>query len=176
METEFVRILAAWLHALGVATYVGGAVAMEFVVGPAQKSIPPAQAQIMGKKTADRFLWFVWGSLGLIAISGLMRLYSTDTEVFLFGSAATETSPGRTYMVKSILWLVLLINGLIITFVLRPKLSERSGSATSATQAQAHQQDQIRAAQWVLRLTRIDLVVAVVLVLFGASLSTGGFL
>ncbi len=176
METELVRVLAAWLHALGVATYVGGAIIMEFVVGPAQKAIPPAQAQVMGKKAADRFLWFAWGSLGLIAVSGLLRLFSTNAEKLLFGSAAFDVSLGRTYLVKSVLWLVLVVNGLIITFVLRPKLSARSGSGTSATQAQSHQQDQVRAANRILWLTRVDLAVAVVLVLLGSSLGFGGFL
>jgi len=34
--------------------------------GAAQAAFPPAQAQVLGQKTADRFLWLVWGSLGLI--------------------------------------------------------------------------------------------------------------
>ena len=51
------HILLGYIHDLSIAVYFGGAVAMEFVLGPAQASIPPAQAQVMGQKTASRFLW-----------------------------------------------------------------------------------------------------------------------
>ncbi|MCZ7629147.1 MAG: hypothetical protein M5U19_08825 [Microthrixaceae bacterium] len=34
------KVLAAYLHVLGVATYLGGSIIMEFVVGPAQKGHP----------------------------------------------------------------------------------------------------------------------------------------
>ncbi len=51
MTTRNMMILAAYLHAVGVSAYLGGALVMEFVLGPAQKAIPPAQAQVMGQKS-----------------------------------------------------------------------------------------------------------------------------
>jgi uncharacterized membrane protein len=168
------KILSAYLHVLGVATYLGGSIIMEFVVGPAQKAIPPAQAQVMGKKTADRFLVFVWSALGLIVISGIMRLYSMGTETFLTGAKLWETAYGRNLMSMVILWCVLVVNGSIITFVLRPKLVGRTGAGVSAAQVQSHQQGQIKAAQWVERITRIDLGIALVVALLGTSLQFGG--
>ena len=70
--------LLGYIHDLSIAVYLGGAVAMEFVLGPAQASIPPAQAQVMGQKTSDRFLWLAWGSLLLILITGVLRLERLD--------------------------------------------------------------------------------------------------
>lgn len=98
MGSELVQTLAGWIHAIGVAIYVGGSIAMEFILGPAQKAIPPAQAQVMGQKTADRFLWFVWGALLLIVASGLTRL--------VFG----DHTFGVVYMLKVALFVVLVIN------------------------------------------------------------------
>lgn len=174
MSSQFMKMLSAYLHVLGVATYLGGSIIMEFVVGPAQKAIPPAQAQVMGKKTADRFLVFVWGALALILISGIMRLYSTGTEMFLTGSALWDSEYGRTLMTMVILWFVLVINGSVITFWLRPKLVGRTGAGVSATAVQVHQQGQIKAAEWVERITRIDLGIALVVALLGTALQFGG--
>lgn len=174
MSSPFMKVLAAYLHVLGVAVYLGGSIIMEFVVGPAQKAIPPAQAQVMGKKTADRFLIFVWSALGLIVLSGVLRLYAIGAERMLLGSNLWETAYGRTLLAMVVLWCILVVNGSIITFVLRPKLAGRSGSGVSAAQAQAHQQGQINAAQWVERLTRVDLGVALVVALLGSALQYGG--
>jgi uncharacterized membrane protein len=174
MTSQFMKVLSAYLHVLGVAVYLGGSIIMEFVVGPAQKAIPPAQAQVMGKKTADRFLVFVWSALGLIVISGIMRLYSTGTEMFITGAALWDNSYGRTLLAMVILWCVLVINGSIITFVLRPKLVGRTGAGVSATQVTAHQEGQMKAAEWVERISRIDLGIALVVALLGTALQFGG--
>ncbi len=174
MQSELLRVVAAYLHALGVATYLGGSIVMEFVVGPAQKAIPPAQAQVMGQKTADRFLWLVWGSLALIPLSGILRLFTVGSERLLYTDGLWSSSYGRSLMMMEIMWLVLVINGSIITFVLRPKLAGRTGAGVSAAQVQAHQADQMRAATWIQRLTRIDLGIALVTACLGASLAFGG--
>lgn len=174
METQVVRLLAAYIHVLGVATYLGGALVMEFVVGPAQKAIPPAQAQVMGKKTADRFLVLAWTSLGLILVSGILRLYSFDNESALFGERLWDTQYGRTLLAMVTLWFLLVVNGAIITFGLRPKLTARTGSGVSVDQAQAHQKNQINAATWIERLARADLAIALVVALLGSALQYGG--
>lgn len=174
MSSGFMQVLSAYLHILGVATYLGGSIIMEFVVGPAQKAIPPAQAQVMGKKTADRFLIFVWSALALILISGIMRVYAIGQESYLFGSHLWDTDKGLTLMAMVILWCVLVVNGSIITFVLRPKLVGRTGAGVSATQVQSHQQGQIKAAEWVERITRIDLGIALLVALLGSALQYGG--
>jgi len=54
----------------------------------------------------------------------------------------------------------------------RAKLS----TGTSAAQVTAAQNAKIEAATWVQRLTRIDLAIAVVIALMGASLKWGGLI
>lgn len=176
MQSKFVLILGNYLHLLAMAGYLGGSFVMEFVLGPAQRFIPPAQAQVMGEKTADRFLWIAWGSLGLALLSGLLRLWSMERVAYVYGGdSLLSTSYGWSLFGMMTLWLVLVINGSIITFVLRPKLKGRQSAHGAAAQAQAHQQAQIKAATWIGRLTRVDLGVAFVIVLFGASIRQGGF-
>lgn len=174
MESAWMQVVAAYLHVLGVAVYLGGAIVMEFVVGPAQKAIPPAQAQVMGKRTADRFLILAWSGLTLILASGLLRLWSLNSESVLFGERLWSTEYGRTLLIMVSMWTVLVINGSIITFVLRPKLTGKVSPGLTAAQVQTHQQAQIRAASILSTITRIDLGIAFVVAFLGSSLGLGG--
>ena len=176
----WLHILYGYLHDLAVATYIGGAVAMEFVLGPAQASIPPAQAQVMGQKTSDRFLWLVWGSLGLIVITGALRLQHLGfidwTWPFFNSSLSLSESYGRTVLTMFLLWCLLVVNGVLITFVFRPRLAGKLTPGTSAQQLTANQGAKMQAATWIERLTRVDLGVALLVALLGASLKWGGLI
>lgn len=174
MTSKWLQILAAYLHVIGVAVYLGGSIIMEFVIGPAQKAIPPAQAQVMGQKTADRFLVFAWSALGLILASGILRLYTLANASILVSNRLFDTAYGRTLLVMVLLWTWLVVNGLIMTFVLRPRLSGRMASKVSAQQAQFAQEQKIEAATWTTRLARLDLGIALVVALLGCSLGFGG--
>lgn len=170
MRGEWMSVFAMYLHLLGMATYVGGSLVMEFVVSPAQKAIPPAQQQVMGEKTADRFLVVVWASLGLLLLSGIMQTFPGYNEKMLVGDGLFDSSYGRTLFVMILLWVVLVVNGSILTFVLRPKLKGKMAAQVGATQVQNRQQEMIKAASRITLITRIDLVIAVLLPLVGAGL------
>lgn len=178
--TTVLHVLYAIIHDLSVATYIGGAISMEYVLGPAQKSIPPAQAQVMGQKTADRFLWLVWGSLSLILVTGILRLERLGHIAFswpIFQSDMwLDHDYGRTVWAMFFLWCVLVVNGLIMTFYLRPRLSSKLSAGTTTAGVQASQQSKMVAAKWVGRITKADIVIAIVIALFGASLRFNGIL
>lgn len=174
----WLHILYGYTHDVAVAVYIGGAVAMEFVLGPAQASIPPAQAQVMGQKTADRFLWLVWGALGTILVTGVLRLerlgMMTWSWPFFKSPLVLSESYGRTVLAMFVLWCVLVLNGALITFVYRPRLAGKLNARTTTAQVTAAQGAKLQAATWIQRLTRIDLGVALVVALMGASLKWGG--
>lgn len=176
----WLHILFGYIHDLSIAVYIGGAVAMEFVLGPAQAAIPPAQAQVMGQKTADRFLWLVWGSLGLILVTGAARLERMHmihwSWPFFKSPLVLSDSYGRTVFAMFILWCVLAVNGALITFIFRPRLSGKLRAGASAAGVSASQGAKMQAATWVQRLTRIDLGVAALVALMGASLKWGGLI
>lgn len=171
--------MLGFLHDLSVAVYVGGAVAMEFILAPAQNAIPPAQAQIMGEKTSDRFLVLVWASLALIFITGFFRLYAKGMiggESFFGPLLSWHYSYGRTVIVMFAIWIVLVINGSLITFVFRPVLQGKLSSASNQSQASSNQNAKIQAAVWIQHLSRADLVLAILATLLGASLLRGGLI
>lgn len=177
---KWLHIIYGYFHDLGIAVYIGGAVAMEFVLGPAQNSIPPAQAQVMGQKTADRFLWLVWGSLTLIIVTGVLRLQRMGMIVadwpFFRPPVSWDESYGRTLFVMFLIWCALVVNGVLITFVLRPRLAGKMSAGISAAQVSARQGSRLQAARWIMHLTRADLVLALIAALLGASLKWGGIL
>jgi uncharacterized membrane protein len=181
LETVNWQLLTySFLHDIAIAVYIGGSIAMEYVLGPAQEGIPPAQAQVMGEKTSSRFLKFVWVSLGFIVVTGVLRLAEkgfvvADMPPFRF-PLAWDQSYGRTVFAMALIWTVLVINGLLITFVFRPRLVGRAGAGITSTQVTARQDSAMQAAQWVQRLTRTDLVLSLLAALLGASLVLGGVL
>lgn len=174
------HVLYGILHDLGIAAYIGGAIAMEYVLGPAQGSIPPAQAQVMGQKTADRFLWLVWGSLGLIIVTAIFRLEALGhiswSWPFINDSLGLDTDYGRTVWAMLLLWCVLVINGSVMTFYLRPRLSGKLKAGTTSAGVQAGMAAKQEAAKWVGWITKTDIVIAIVIALFGASLRFNGIL
>ena len=100
----------------------------------------------------------------------------TDSRVKSVGSTSGgifSTGAGRTLLAMMALWAVLVANGAVITFVLRPRLASRTSASGGRAAAGAQLQAMSRAATWVSRLTRVDLVVALVVVLLGASLAYG---
>ena len=167
---------SGFLHDLFICTYVGGAVAMEFILNPAQQTIPPAQAQIMGEKTSDRFLILAWASLLVILLTGIARLYGKGLIGFdpLTTSLNLESSYGRTIFSMLSIWLILVINGALITFLFRPKLKGKLTAGTNQSQANEDRNAKIRAANWIQDLTRLDMILAILAVLLGASLTQGG--
>lgn len=175
-----IHTFLGYFHDLSIAVYLGGAVAMEFVLGPAQASIPPAQAQVMGQKTSDRFLWLAWGSLLLILVTGVLRLERLDlldwTWPFFKSPLVLSEDYGRTVFVMFVLWCALAVNGALVTFRFRPRLAGKITPGTSAAQVTANQGARLEAATWIQRLTRADLVIVVVIALLGASLKWGGLL
>jgi len=175
VTATWIKVLASYLHLLAVAVYLGGSVAMEFVLGPAQRFVPPAQAQVLGQKSADRFLVLVWAALALFPVSGMLLFFSLSDQHLVTHGGMFSTSYGLTLAAMMALWAVLVVNGVLITFVFRPRLASKvaarggAGAGAVAGRIEAMQ----KAATWVSRLTRIDLAIALVVVLLGASLAYG---
>jgi len=174
MTSSAMQIFAGYLHLLAVAVYLGGSVAMEFVLRPAQSYVPPAQAQVIGQRSADRFLVLVWGALALFPISGLLLFFSMSDQDQLSGMKFFTTSYGQTLLGMIVLWAVLVVNGAIITFVLRPRLAQRASAPAGGAGVTERLEVMRAAANQVSLLTRVDLVIAVFIVLLGASLAYGG--
>lgn len=169
-----------FLHIASIAAYAGGAFVMEFVLTPAQKAVPPAQSRIVGEKTSGRYLVVAWTALGMLFITCVARLMLTHllslTPPFFRDRLTLGDSYGRTTLALFVVWLVLVSNGLILTFKIRPKLVQKFDPGAGAQTVAATQKDQEKWAAWASRIVRIDLGLAVVAIVLGVSLRFGGLI
>lgn len=168
--------LMRYLHVLSIAAYLGGAFVMEFVLAPAQAAIPPAQAQVMGEKTSKRYLIVAWSALTTLLLSCTTTLFLykqlTWSWPFFQGDLKLSHSYGRTTLLLFIFWCILVTNGAILTFKIRPTLSQKFKAGATAQGVAAKQEGQMKAAKWASRITRIDLVIGVCAAILGVSLAT----
>lgn len=180
MSDSDILIILKMLHDLGVAMYVGGTIYQEFVLAPAQQAIPTAQSSIVGQKTGFRFALLAWASLILIGVTGPLRLYYmklTEWEAPWFLKEGVASSDyGHTLGVMVLLYLFVFVNGVIMTFILRPRLEKRLSAKAAPGAAQRKVNQMMGAAKWVTYLTRVDLVLLLILVALGSSLAYGGLI
>lgn len=158
------------LHIVAVALYVGGSVFLDLIFSPAQDSIPPSQASVIGQKVGRYFAILAWVSLFVIGASGLIQLYSLG----FMNDALYTTRHGYWLISKMLVWLILAIDGAIMTLWLRPRLEGKLPLPVVPEDADRKRADLIRAATLLNRLVRFNTFLSLVAVVIGASLPHGG--
>lgn len=158
------------LHIVAVIFYVGGCVFLDLIFTPAQNSIPPSQASVIGQKIGKYFAILAWASLLVIGASGLTLLYSLG-----FMSDILYTSRYGYWLVsKMLVWIILAINGAIMTLLLRPRLEGKLALPVVPEDADRKRADLIRASTLLNRLVRTNTILSLVAAVIGASLPHGG--
>jgi putative copper export protein len=112
-----------------------------------------------------------WFALGLIAASGLSFLYLSGT----LGPTLFLHPYGWLIGAKTFLFLLLVVNGLIMTIGIRPRIKAWLPIKTTEAELKAKQADMMSAVTTLNRLVRLNLIIAVLAVILGVSLTFGGF-
>ncbi len=163
-------VIAMIVHILAIVVYLGGTFFMDLLLVPALNRIPPAQAAIVSQQTGEIFAVTAWISLGLIAASGLAFLYldgSLKPDLFLHPY-------GWVIGAKMFLFLLLVVNGLIMTIGIRPCLNALLPLKTTESELKVKQADMMSAASTLNRLIRLNLIIAGLAVILGVFLTFGG--
>jgi uncharacterized membrane protein len=164
-------VITMIVHILAIVIYLGGTFFMDLLLVPALNRIPPAQAAIVSQRTGEIFAVTAWITLGLIAASGLTFLYlsgSLGLDLFL-------RPYGWLIGAKTFLFLLLVVNGLIMTIGIRPRLNAPLPLKTTESELKAKQADMMSAASTLNRLIRLNLIIASVAVILGVTLTFGGY-
>lgn len=173
-----INIILGVAHVLAFALYVGGLFYMEAVLSPAQAAIAPAQGAVVSRKAGDRQAIVAWSCLLVIVVTGVLRLDRAgmlDTSgTFFLNSGIASSGYGKTIFTLFGLWLVLVILGAVMTFMLRPILVGKIQPTLPAAEQKKRQQRMVSAARAMGIVMRIDLLVALVAVVLGVSLRFGG--
>ena len=163
-------VIAMIVHIGAIIVYLGGTFCI-FLLVPALDRIPPAQASIVSQLTGELFAVTAWIALGLIAASGLAFLYlegSLGLNMFLYPH-------GWLIGAKTFLFLLLVVNGLIITFGIGPRIRVLLPLKTTEEELKAKQADMISASSTLNRLIRLNFIIASLAVILGVTLTFGGF-
>src|SRR5215471_7045156 len=164
-------VITMIVHILAIVVYLGGTFFMDLLLVPALNRIPPAQAAIVGQQTGEIFAVTAWITLGLIAASGLTFLYLSGA----LGLDLFLRPYGWLIGAKTFLFLLLVVNGLIMTIGIRPRLNAQLSLKTTEPELKAKQADMMSAASTLNRLIRLNLIIASLAVILGVTLAFGGF-
>ena len=109
--------------------------------------------------------------VGLIAASGLTFLYVSGA----LGLDLLQHPYGWIIAAKTFFFLLLVVNGLIITFGIRPRIKVLLPLKTTEEELKAKQADMISASSTLNRLIRLNFIIASLAVILGVTLTFGGF-
>jgi len=113
-----------FLHVLATAVWIGGMLFMKLVLMPALQAIDPAQRGRLMGAVAKRFTMVVWASVAVLLVTGYLK---TPGELLL----SAEAGYGMTLLVKHAMIAVMIVVGLVITFVVAPKMKALAPAAGS---------------------------------------------
>lgn len=171
---DVLEVALAFAHALGWATYIGGAIAMEVLWRPAQAHIPASQVNVVCQRMGRRYRWIALAALGVIGASGAVGLLVAQPGTH--PPVALTSSYGRTLLAVVAGWGVLVALVATMAVVAHPALHARSAAGLDREQRDAARLAVRRAIRRMDLMLRCELVVALVVALLGASLASGGIL
>jgi hypothetical protein len=177
LELDNFDKLLIGLHVGVMALYFIGGLWIKIPMARAQRSIPPAQSAIVGERVGFDFTVLSWFAFIVVGISGywlLARAGDADLAspyTLFVAHDLFEAAYGWEVFLMILFWVGLVINGLIMTFLLRPKLAGKLDPTESAVSLEPFQNRLTTAVFWIDVLAWANLVLAAGS--FGAGLLIG---
>lgn len=161
------------IHILSAAVLVGSVIFNYFLLRPALRLIPPAHAVVVAQRVGNLFTYTGWTALGLLFLSGLLRL--GDPSIILKLDFYTS-GYGRSLGMMIIFWFLTVVSSTIMTFTLRPKLMKKLSVSSNPTLADVEKRraDQMYASTWMDWLQLANVITATLALVAGASIAFGG--
>lgn len=163
-----IYLLSVWLHVLAVIAWVGGTIFLIIVLVPAIRR--PAFAGIAAaliRFTALRFRWVGWVCFCILMITGVLNLIARGVGFGELREAAFwQGSFGRTLAIKLIFFVAILSISAFHDFYLGPR-------AAAAWEGRRDSPDTLRLRRQAVRLGRLNLLLALVVILLGIMLVRG---
>jgi uncharacterized membrane protein len=171
---ETLRIIAIWVHILGIALFVGPQFFLAFAWVPAARGIADQRTRLeLTRKITSRFGWLGGAGIVLIIIAG-SYLIATWRDYYSYPDDAgfTDIRYGVIFIVKMTVLIVMLAVVAAHIFFVGPRLvstmeDHLEGRATDA--------DLRRARVLSMALSHTGLLLALVMMVLGVMLSTTKF-
>jgi uncharacterized membrane protein len=110
------------VHVVASAAWIGGAFFLEFAFDEGLAKISSAQRVALATSVATRFTYVAWLSLVAISATGLTMTYLRQGLDLTF---LLSSSQGLILTIGMALTLAAIGNGLVISFILRPRLASK---------------------------------------------------
>jgi uncharacterized membrane protein len=164
------------IHDVAAAFWIGSVIFNYCLLRPTLLLIPAAHAVVVSQRVGTIFLYTGWTALSLLVLSGLLRLYLMGDLGVLVSAELFAYGHGRALALMIIAWLITVTNVAIISFVLRPRLIQKLAVSSNPSFADVEKRRaaQLTAYQWLERVNLINVAVATIAVMAGASISEGG--
>ena len=164
------------VHTLAAATLVGAIIFNYFIVRPALRFIPAAPAVVVAQRVGVGFTYLGWISLGLLAVSGVLRLALDGRLWAMLSPAFVGSGSGRLVLLMIGAWAITVIGSAAMTFLLQPVLLHRLTirSNPDLLAVERRRDAQVRASEWLDRLQVLNLVSALMAVFAGTAVAFGG--
>jgi len=155
--------LLSMLHIIAWCIYVGGAICMELVLSHAQKFMKPSQTAVVCERSGQRYRW--------VSLACLLVLLATGWALALRSPEGFDpvSDRGRAILVLQLLWLLQLGLLTLLTFRFHPDMHARLVTTMTVDEMKVERQRVGVAIVRMNRTVKIELGVALVTVLVGAS-------
>ncbi|MBI4289063.1 MAG: hypothetical protein HY671_11635 [Chloroflexi bacterium] len=164
------------VHVLSAIILVGAIVFNYTFVTPELNKIPAAYPVVVIQKVGTVFTWVGLTTLGLLLATDLTRLFLVGLWAYLMDPFFYPDRYGRWLAVMLVGWTAVLAGSLIMTFMLRPKLTHKLPFGPNPTPADVDRRRPARIAVSNLldKLQPINLIFGVLVAVAGAPLIIGG--
>ena len=163
-----IYLFSVWLHILAAVVWVGGTLFLVIVLVPAIRrpefgGIAPA----LIRSTALRFRWVGWVCFCILLLTGAFNLLARGIGLDeLRDGAFWQGSFGRTLAIKLIFFVAILSISAFHDFFLGPR-------AAAAWEAHRGSADTVRLRRQAVQLGRLNLLLALAVILLGIMLVRG---
>ena len=165
--------LAMIVHIYSAIVLVGSMFFNAFILGPALKRIPPAQAATVGDKIGAGLRVAGPASLGLLVVTGLLRLNYMKLLGKMFTWSFMSTRYGSRIWLMFLSWFVLAVTGTVSLAWYEKVLAKKLPYTAGLRDLEERRAAQQKVSDWQERMNYVNVTIGILAVLGGSMFKSG---
>ena len=161
------------VHIYSAIVLVGSMFFNAFILGPALKRIPPAQAATVGDKIGAGLRVAGPVSLVLLVVTGLLRLHQMHLLGNFFSWSFMSTRYGSRIWLMFLAWFVLAVTGTLSLAWYEKVLARKLPYTAGLRDLEERRAAQQRVSEWQERMNYVNVTIGIVAVLGGSFARVG---
>jgi hypothetical protein len=170
---DLVYQLALVVHIYSAIVLVGSMFFNAFILGPALKRIPPAQAATVGDKIGAGLRVAGPVSLVLLVVTGLLRLHYMHLLGKFFGWSFMSTRYGSRLWLMFTSWFILAVTGTVSLAWYEKVLAKKLPFTAGLRELEERRAAQQKVSEWQERMNYVNVTIGILAVLGGSFARVG---